>query len=49
MPSGVVLCKQETDAEKTQTKADTFDVRGHYRDIYGITEAPNAVEFEGNR
>ena len=43
MPSGVVLRKQETDAEKTQTKADSFDVRGQYQDIYGITEAPNAA------
>lgn len=34
------LPSYQTDAEKADAKADRFDVRGNYRDIYGVTAPP---------
>ncbi len=50
LPTGGARPAWETEAEKQNAKADSFDARGSYQDIYGITQAPSQVralaEFE---
>ena len=51
LPTRGVLSKAETPQEQRQTKADEFDVRGSYRDIYGESQPPRGpvraiAEFE---
>ena len=51
MPTERLLSKAETDREQRQTKADEFDVRGDYREIYGESRPPSGpvravAEFE---
>ena len=52
LPSGGLRPAWETEEERAQAKADGFDVRGDYQEIYGVTQAPSRArslgEFEPN-